>query len=105
MTMNINNNTIGRSVKLDSHKNYNNTVNSTPTAKATQDSVNITKQAHDLANIEQASSAAFERSENEANNKIAELKQAINNGTYNIDTNKLASNIFDFESSLNSIYG
>ncbi|MBR9726743.1 flagellar biosynthesis anti-sigma factor FlgM [Shewanella intestini] len=63
------------------------------------DSVSITSQAHGLQSAQ--SKMASLPDVNQA--KIDEIKQAISDGKYKVDPEKLAANIANFESELNGL--
>lgn len=63
------------------------------TPKAASDSVSLTPQAQQLKTLQEKAqqSSGFD------SNKVAELKKAITEGKYQIDSEKLAKNLADFE--------
>ena len=65
----------------------------TPSPKAASDSVSLTPQAKQLKSLQEKAqqSSGFD------SNKVAELKKAITEGNYQIDSEKLAKNLADFE--------
>ncbi len=64
----------------------------------TADKVSLTSTAARLKDIEQrlASQAPVD------NNRVNEVKSAINNGEYNVDADRVANKMIDFENSLRS---
>lgn len=67
-----------------------------PTTSAKSDSVNITSQAKSLTAMER--NLAQGTPVNEA--KVERLKKTVADGSYQVDANKLAKNISNFESQL-----
>ncbi|MBO1519972.1 flagellar biosynthesis anti-sigma factor FlgM [Oceanisphaera pacifica] len=70
------------------------------TVATTQDSVTLTPQAQRLSQV-QHNLANTSAPDNSA--KIEALKKAINEGTYQIDSDKLAANISSFEQDLEGL--
>lgn len=66
---------------------------STPTKPASADSVNLTAQAHKMKALQDKA----ERASGFDQNKVSELKKAIAEGKYQVDSAKLAKNIANFE--------
>jgi len=65
----------------------------TPSPKAASDSVSLTPQAKQLKSLQEKA----QQSSDFDSNKVAELKKAITEGKYQIDSEKLAKNLADFE--------
>ncbi|MEM5533954.1 flagellar biosynthesis anti-sigma factor FlgM [Pseudoalteromonas arctica] len=73
--------------------NANTQATQTPSPKAASDSVSLTPQAQQLKTLQDKAqqSSGFD------SDKIAELKKAITEGKYQVDSEKLAKNLADFE--------
>ncbi|MBQ4831813.1 flagellar biosynthesis anti-sigma factor FlgM [Pseudoalteromonas sp. MMG010] len=85
--------------KVDIQQNNTNThVAQTASPKAASDSVSITPQAQQLKSAQDKAqqSSGFDET------KVADLKKAISEGKYQVDAEKLAKNLADFEF---NIYG
>ncbi len=76
----------------------NNSANNSRNVANTADKVSLTSTAARLKDIEQrlASQAPVD------NNRVNQVKSAINNGEYNVDADRVANKMIDFESSLRS---
>ncbi|MGO1247941.1 MAG: flagellar biosynthesis anti-sigma factor FlgM [Oceanisphaera sp.] len=70
------------------------------TVSPSQDSVTLTPQAQRLSQVQQnlANTSAPDNSA-----KIAALKKAVNEGSYQVDSDKLAANISSFEQDLKGL--
>ena len=80
--------------KVDLQRDNTNTqVDLSASPKAARDSVSITPQAQQLKTLQDKAqqSTGFD------SDKVAELKKAITEGKYQIDNEKLAKNLADFE--------
>ncbi|GAA67058.1 flagellar biosynthesis anti-sigma factor FlgM [Pseudoalteromonas sp. NZS127_1] len=73
--------------------NANTQATQTPSPKAASDSVSLTPQAQQLKTLQDKAqqSSGFD------SDKVAELKKAITEGKYQVDSEKLAKNLADFE--------
>ncbi|NMP78303.1 flagellar biosynthesis anti-sigma factor FlgM [Pseudoalteromonas arctica] len=73
--------------------NVNTQATQTPSPKAASDSVSLTPQAQQLKTLQDKAqqSSGFD------SDKVAELKKAITEGKYQVDSEKLAKNLADFE--------
>ncbi|WP_166376883.1 flagellar biosynthesis anti-sigma factor FlgM [Pseudoalteromonas sp. Z9A4] len=65
----------------------------TPSPKAVSDSVSLTPQAQQLKTLQDKA----QQSPGFDSEKVAELKKAITEGNYQVDSEKLAKNLADFE--------
>lgn len=108
MAININNNVGGgRATPLDTNRSQdkeNGVSGRSGTQQSdsavAQDAVVLTDQAKSLGRIEQGlKSGAPDNSE-----KIAALKQAINDGTYQVDAEQVAKKMGSFEGQMNALY-
>jgi len=84
-----------QSQRLDSADN-NGSNTSSKLSSNTTDKVSLTSTAARLKDIEQrlASQTPID------NNRVNQMKSAINNGEYNVDADRVASKMIDFENSL-----
>ena len=64
-----------------------------PSPKAASDSVSLTPQAQQLKTLQDKA----QQSPGFDSDKVAELKKAITEGKYQVDSEKLAKNLADFE--------
>ncbi len=91
--MKINQNNINNINNLNKLKNYNvnKEIENKPTVNknSKSDSVNISKEALQMLNNKEV--------DNKQTEKIENIKKLINEGKYNIDPEKLAQKIIDFE--------
>ncbi|MBH0016181.1 flagellar biosynthesis anti-sigma factor FlgM [Pseudoalteromonas sp. NGC95] len=73
--------------------NANTQATQTPSPKAASDSVSLTPQAQQLKTLQDKAqqSSGFD------SDKVAELKKAITEGKYQVDSEKLVKNLADFE--------
>ncbi len=72
----------------------------TATQVATTDSVVLTEQAKNLNNIQKN----IKNSSDVNMDKVASIKKAIKDGTYNVDAQAVASKMMDFEQGLSALY-
>ena len=80
--------------KVDSQRdNANTQAAQSATPKAASDSVSLTPQAQQLKTLQDKA----QQSPGFDGDKVAELKKAITEGKYQIDSEKLAKNLADFE--------
>jgi len=80
--------------KVDLQRDNANTQAAQPaTPKAASDSVSLTPQAQQLKTLQDKA----QQSPGFDGDKVAELKKAITEGKYQIDSEKLAKNLADFE--------
>lgn len=86
-----------QSQRVDSADN-NGATNSSRVSADTADKVSLTSTAARLKDIEQrlASQTSVD------NNRVNQMKSAINNGEYNVDADRVANKMIDFENSLRS---
>lgn len=73
--------------------NANTQATQTPSPKAASDSVSLTPQAQQLKTLQDKA----QQSPGFDSDKVAELKKAITEGKYQVDSEKLAKNLADFE--------
>lgn len=78
-----------------------NEANSKASTKAAADSVSLTPQAKQMKSLQEKA----ERSSGFDQQKVDELKQAISEGKYQVDSEKLAKNIAAFEFDLYGWFG
>jgi len=86
-----------QSQRVDNAEN-NGSTNSSRVSTDTADKVSLTSTAARLKDIEQrlASQTSVD------NNRVNQVKSAINNGEYNVDADRVANKMIDFENSLRS---
>ena len=86
-----------QSQRIDSADNKG-TSNTSQVSTDTADKVSLTSTAARLKDIEQrlASQTSVD------NNRVNQMRSAINNGEYNVDADRVANKMIDFESSLRS---
>ncbi|WP_166420223.1 flagellar biosynthesis anti-sigma factor FlgM [Pseudoalteromonas sp. Z1A8] len=73
--------------------NTNTQASQAPSPKAASDSVSLTPQAQQLKTLQDKA----QQSPGFDSDKVAELKKAITEGKYQVDSEKLAKNLADFE--------
>ena len=73
--------------------NANTQASQAPSPKAASDSVSLTPQAQQLKTLQDKA----QQSPGFDSDKVAELKKAITEGKYQVDSEKLAKNLADFE--------